>query len=267
MKIDKIINLNSANDIDSITGIAVHDTSIFYIANGAEAYVYEFDADTEQISKRCAIVDDNKYDTLAFDGTSFWLSGRKRELLEINQETNRHKKIDFECTPENFKQYNFEISGDDETEFCIEHEEYMEPLFGVTFACKDKVWFFPLGTSHILYVDLYSHEVVPVELENEEETIESIRKRGFLRTYKYFFERIENDGKLVVYSLKNDCHYVIDGDTGKCIETFKDYKITNYDLLIEQLATDKSILYEKYPTDREIYKYRLCNQTEKEKKS
>jgi hypothetical protein len=259
LKIIKTINLNQDNVINSITGSVAFGTKIFYVANSKESAIYEFDANTEIVSESCAIDEGGKYNTLAYDGTSFWLSGEKTEILTINRMTNEQKSINFGNILCDFKQYNFLNNDIEDGNECVENKEYVGPLFMLSFVWKNKVWFFPHQTSHIVYVDIHSYEVGCIKLENEEETYESIKKRSFDCAYKYFYERIESNNKLIIYSIKNDCHYVVDGDTGKCVEVFKDYKITNYQELMEQLSRyiPNRKFYEVNQDDGDFYKCRL----------
>jgi hypothetical protein len=258
LKVLKTINLIQTDDIKNITADSVFENSIFYIVSGEESNIYKFDTDTEMFSKICVIEGDDQYNTLTFDGKVFWLSGRKREFLAINKETNEQKIINFENIPNDFKMYNFSVSATEADESGIEYKEYIVNLFITSFVWRGKIWFMPYSTSHIIYIDIYSNTIGYVELENETETIETIKNRGFLRTYKYFYERIEDDNKLVVYSMKNDCHYVIDGENGKCIEAFNDYKLVNYDEMMEYMCINSGLILHDYiEMDRNIFEYRL----------
>ena len=254
LKVVRMININHHEKIESICG-ETYGTSIFFVINGEHSSViYEFDSNAELILKCCEIEVHDNYNTISFDGENFWLSGKKRQIVTINKESLNCRILkDF---PEAFCMYNIGNPESGETEIRTEEEEYPQLLFFNSFVHQSKIWFVPLRTSHIISVNRSTYAINAIELENETETMESLNRNGMLRNYKFFFEWIQNDTGLVFYSFKNDCHYIIDGETENCIGGFKDYQFVNYAQMLDALL-DGQVLHENKETDKELFRYKL----------
>lgn len=204
-EIEYIYTLSNNGDEDLSDNNLMVGTVIYGILNSSKTILYEFNVISQKVKKTIISNKRTFYNTISFDGDKFWLSGTEKEILVWNAKKGIIEYVN------GFINYlhilNFKKN-------CVESvsdlAEIYEPLFTKSLFLSGKIWFIPFRTDKVIYINKNTHEVGELLLPLEKEDKTSIRARGGLCNYKFFLEYVIADRYLIIYSLKMECHYIID---------------------------------------------------------
>ncbi len=236
-----------------------------YVLVGNELYcvlgkcVHCINIDNGKISSY--VISDAKADlyTICFDGSNFWLSGFCKEIYVWNLEKGVVKIItEF---PEWFGIYNFNGNQaaliDCDSFYAIEY-----PFFYSSVSLGKYVWFIPMQTNEIIYIDKDTYDVFVLHIDEEKETWESLNRHRLAS--KFLVEYIREERYIGLYSIKNK--YVFEIDTvDLCVKDISYYLSDKTVLRILREATNYSnrkILKEYREMDRRLYSILLENNNE-----
>ena len=151
--------------------------------------------------------------------------------------------------PTQFGMYDFSKNSTGKVNNIL--DEYKFPIFLYSIVVGKSVWFIPYLTNKIIYIDQESFVLQVFEIEEENETKESILERTDL-CYKYLFEYVKDNRYIGLFSIKNNCILEID--------TFEQrYKYKQYDYCMSEACIEEyvkcygNIFYECNLRDIEIY--------------
>lgn len=230
---------------------SVMEGNAIYILSVEADRIYQFDLKTKAM--RTYILPDikGKLWTICFDGEKFWLSGFQKEIYVWDQNTNMINTItDF---PEGFGVYDFTRETATGEADCMS-ENYEYHMFNFSVLAGNKVWFIPYNANKILYADKGMHELHSFDIDEENETKESIMARTSLG-YKYLLGYVKDDRYLGLFSIKNNCMLEIDA-----VEMRYSYKRYDYcagignDCLKAYAKQRDGIFYEGVLWHRNVYK-------------
>ena len=228
-----------------------------YSLSGMFGEIYQFDMITKEISLYRLPDIGRKFSTFCFDGEKFWLSGYYKEVYVWNKEEN--KLMILNSFPMEFGIYNFTKNTDGKIDCTTNHYEL--PTFLYALAVDDNIWFVPLQTNKIIYVNVQNYEIQTFEITEENETKESLLERTSL-CYKYILEYIQGNRYIGLFSIKNNCIIEIDALEKKA-------KMKYYTLGQKCVCETANILYDGYVfyegdvTQKQIYITMLNQNTKK----
>ena len=158
--------------------------------------------------------------TICYDGTNFWLSGYCKEIYVWNPEKGMIKVItDF---PKQFGFYHFRTKDEYLDIDCNSYYKVDDPFFYESVILGKYIWFISSQSSSILYIDRETYKVNLIDIKEEQETIDSI-KREF--ACKYLFEYIRAERYIGIYSTKNQ--WIFEIDTVELCVKKKNYQLSN----------------------------------------
>lgn len=261
---------NRSNNISSIQSSLVYyegDCYVGRILNSinvgsviysltVDNFIYQFDMKTKEILYETLPDIGRKFYTFCYDGVKFWLSGWYKELYIWDGKT----MIILDKFPQNFGGYNFGKDTDQQVDMLS--SEYDLPTFEYLVAIGEKVWLIPCVANKILYVDRNNYMMQVFEIEEENETKESLMDRD--DTAKYVLEYVKNNRYIGLYSFKN--RRILEIDT-----KMLSYRWCNYSLsesCLRMCATKLGNVFKgKSEFEKQLYKTRIwsksCNVTEK----
>ncbi len=146
-----------------------------------------------------------KVNTICFDGRKFWMSGYGKKLYIWDKNKNEIETI--EDFPYGFGIYSLNEKTDDILDCKTEHYEY--PTFSYSVEVGEYIWFIPYLTNKILYVSKDTYKMESLEIEDEIETMESLRTRNAIEG-KYVLEYIRENRFIGIFSQKNRNIFEID---------------------------------------------------------
>ena len=153
---------------------------------------------------------------MCHDGEKFWLSGYCKEVYIWDSLTNKINIVN--GFPRDFGIYDFTEETDGKAN-CIA-SEYKRFAFIHSVTLGENIWFIPYITNKIIYVNKYTYQIHTFEVNEEDETKESILSRRNL-WYKYLLEYVKDERYLGLYSIKNNCMMEI--DTVKMTYEYRSY--------------------------------------------
>lgn len=228
--------------IDSEIGIRVGND--IYFASSVANYIYQFSLETKQTTVYTIPLIRGGFQTICYDGKMFWLSGYRREIYVWNREQNSAKVLkDF---PDEFGIYDFKGANENILD-CVA-DEYAVPAFIDACFIGKYIWFIPFQTNKIIYADKDTYDIYAFEIEDENESRESME--GNILKHKYLFQYTRDDRYIGLFSLKNQQVIEID-----CLEKKAERK--SYFIEDESLArmvSSKNIfLHENNKLDQVIF--------------
>ena len=222
-----------------------------YILSAESNMVYQFDLKTKAIKTHTLPDIDGKLWTICFDGEEFWLSGFQKEVYVWNPNTNMINLIT--NFPKGFGVYDFTKETTTGEVDCVS-EKYEYHVFNFSVAAGNRIWFIPYNANKILYADKGMHELHSFEIDEENETKESIMARTSLG-YKYLLGYLKDDRYLGLFSIKNNCMLEIDTVEMRYAYKRYDYCTGIDDNCLKEYAKQRgSIFYEANLWHRSVYK-------------
>lgn len=228
--------------------------SLIYILLGENSEICRFNLETKETNIYRLPDIGRKFNTICFDGEKFWLSGYRKEIYVWDQNKNEISILDI--FPRDFGMYDFTEETDGKVDTTTEKFEKFTFLFSVVVG--QKVWFISYYANKILYVDKVTNQIQAFEIEEENETKESLLVRNRLAC-KYLLDYVKDDRYMGLYSVKNQCILEIDTIelkykykyynyhfSDKCMEEYANfYNFTFNELNVWELEIYKRILYSK----------------------
>lgn len=142
--------------------------------------------------------------TICYDGSDFWLGGYSKEIYVWNPLQGTVKILT--KFPEQFGVYHFhEAPYVDYATFSHTTEE--NPFFQYSICLGKYIWYLPTQSNGVIYIDKETYEIRFLEIEDEQETQESL-ERDYAN--KFLFEYIREDRYLGIYSILNERVFEID---------------------------------------------------------
>lgn len=188
--------------------------------------------------------------TICYDGCNFWLSGYCKDIYVWNPDQGIINVItEF---PKYFGFYHFrrhEIPVVDcDSLFCDDFAFYISSI-----PLGKYIWYIPFRSNEIVYIDKETFEVHLLEIEDEQETSESIDRH--IIAHKYLVQYVHENRYIGIYSLKNG--WIFEIDTVELCVRKKDYKLSGNAFLslaqIDRSYYAKEIFREKREKDRILF--------------
>lgn len=200
---------------NEILGGSVKLQNKLYIASATQAIIYEYDIDGSY-EKRHHIPDINVgINRICYDGSSFWFSGRNKEIYLWDKENNVVQKLkDF---PDGFGEYDFENLQ----EHIIDTKSFKfnNWLFAEMINTENYIWCIPYCSNMIIYVDKRTKETNFLRINEEEEDRISLSNHPYKYILQYYFD----DRFIGLYSLKNK--KILEIDVQKLSYKYKEIKL------------------------------------------
>lgn len=213
-----------------------------YIVSATKNIIYEFNIKTRKIEVNEIVDINDRLRTISICDGIFWLSGYKRKIYLWDKKKNKTEILD--KFPQNFGLYNF-----DNEQVLLDCERLEYPVFSFleSISVGNYIWFIPFQTNQILYVDKDTYGIKAFQIEEENESVESIRNREM--DCKYVLQYIYEERYIGLYSFKNEMVFEIDVET---LELKKRIIMMEDDNLEEKLS--KRIWKEYTDVERTICK-------------
>lgn len=216
------------------------DCSI-YMTSSKTGRIYQFDI-TAKKTKEIILpgVEKQLFDT-CYDGEKFWFSGYQKEIYLWKGKTNKITIIN--PIPAKF---NRKEGGD------------KRPAFKYSVAVGGCIWFIPIVTDQIIYVDKESIAVSVFEICDEEETEESIFLRKLWTIPRYLLEYTRDNRYIGLFSAKSG--RVLEIDTERLDYQWKEYNLRDK-YFFQRGGIYKKTYYEG--VDEILYKMACCRGIQK----
>lgn len=182
-------------DIYYFAGVLVEDC-VYLVLGGS--LIYEFNLETlNQKNYELPNINDILY-KIDFENNCFWLIGKKRKVYILNRENNTLNILtDF---PENFMLYDFEKKLEITDWKNIEKNL---SAFCDIYCLNGKVWLIPQSGSKMLYYDQSDGKIKVFDIQDEEETIETLDLSYRHIAAKFFKLYVRENRYLGIYSYRN----------------------------------------------------------------
>lgn len=235
---------------NSFTGCYIFAQDNLYCTAGKGIYCIDISNGNTAMLEIAGI--ESELYTICYDGHNFWLSGNHEVIYVWNPIGGIVQEI------KRFLDKSLLIFQ--ESSIFIKNV----PLFSASVSVEKYIWFIPLQcNAPIIYIDKENYEVGVLEIENEQETEESVQKRE--NTFKYVLEYVREDRYIGLYSYKNQVIFEI--DTAKLCIKIEEFK-PNEEMLLtltREIYSGKGVIYEGSRDDEEIFSI-LLNSIENRKK-
>lgn len=242
-------------EVDNAAAIRVGED--IYCVSSVFNLVYKFNLESKQITTYVVPMVESGFQTISFDGRLFWLSGCCKEIYIWDKENNSTKVIrDF---PQNFGIYDF--SGNSENILDCTAVKYDTPTFIESMLVGNYIWFIPLKTNKVIYVDKETYQIYVLEIDGEEENRETLLKNYF--GVKYIVQYIREERYIGLYSLKNS--YIIEIDAVEKRVEKKSYRFDEKSI-DKMMCSINRALNEENEFDRMIFYEWLIKDGTSEKK-
>ncbi len=196
------IDVQEETDSYYFDGILVNDC-VYLVLGGL--LIYEVNLETQNQRKYELDNIDDIVQKINFGGGFFWLIGKKKDIYRWNREDNITKRLtEF---PEEFSVYDFvrklEISDFDN------YEKDLVVFCGIYYL-NGKVWLIPQSGNKMLYYDQNDEKIKVFEIQNEEETKDTLDLDYRRIATKFFLMYVRGERYLGLYSYKNKMMLEID---------------------------------------------------------
>lgn len=199
--------------------------------------------------------------TICYDGVNFWLSGYYKEIYIWNPDQGIVKVIT--NFPDQFGLYYFRRDNKD----LLDYHSFFSgeiPFFYDSLSLGQYIWYIPAQANEIFYIDKESYEINVLEIEEEQETRESLMRLGSMN-HKYLVEYIRGNRYIGLYSLKNRLVFEID-TVELCVKN-KNYVLSDETIVKigDEYYKERGLLQEKSKADRMFYSALLVSDDEEKK--
>lgn len=183
-------------------GILVKD-SIYLVFGGSAVYEFHL-KDHSQKRYELPEVDDTLY-KIGYDGESFWLIGKKKNVYQWEQKSNTVQILT--QFPDDFAIYDF-AKKIKTTDFKSHERELF--VFNKIFCLEDRVWLIPQSANKIIYYDRNDRRMQGFDIQDEEETAETLDLHYRHIASKFFMMYVREERYLGIYSYQNKRMFEID---------------------------------------------------------
>lgn len=212
--------------------------------------VFRFHIDTKQGILLQPPVTGDRFYCFCFDGSSFWLSGYKKEIIVWDYKEDTLEVLDE--FPEGVCQNNINQNVYGKKDNGA--EQYEIPIFYFAVSVGETIWFIPSLENQIVYADKESHRLNIFEVEEEKDTGDRLLLNKI--SQKYILEYVKDERYLGLFSTKNYC--ILEIDTKEM--TYQWCKYYYSEKCLNSFAeTYENVLWEKDILDKKIYKRRFWN--------
>lgn len=236
---------------ETVGACVFEETLAYVVVNAENPYVYIFDLNNFVGEKQLLSIQGKRFNTICKRDSKLFLTGSLKEIVVWDLDRKTYQVLDM--FPEGFGYINFLFLcpfAKEPTRKVFEQEG--EFLFCDSFVLNDKVWFVPLRTNGLLYLDNETDEIKEVLFENEVETMESIQRAGMIM-YKYFLEFVEDISSFRVYSFMTSKHYVVDTISARSRICAPNYSLTNVRVVIQKYLQSRDVFHEGFFLDNEMF--------------
>lgn len=236
---------------------------VIYSVCAAASEIYLFDIETKDTLKYYIRNIKGGFETICFDGQNFWLSGCRKEIYVWNEGKDTVTILnDF---PAQFGKYNIQSS---EKEFLdcktVEFEQYI--MFFQSVVIGQYIWFVPRLMNKLIYVDKNSFEIFAFEIEDEDETRETLRTRKM--NMKFRMEYVKEKRYLGIFSAKNNCIIEIDTLENKYEKKYFGFNHIFIEYVIQRYTNHGSVSFKENDSlDRLAFTELLIMDTQREERS
>lgn len=234
-------------------GILVEDKA--YLVFGGTS-VYEFDLKSHSQKKHeLSGIDDTLY-KISYDGSSFWLIGKKKAVYLWKHDKNIVNILtEF---PEDLTIYDFTQKTE-----ITDFKNYGNDLFifGGVKCLNEKTWLIPQAGNKINYYDKRDKKIKFYEIQDEEETAKTLDLSYRHMAVKFFLVYVRESRYLGIYSYKNKCMIEIDtlSMTYRNLEVFWDLDSLSQIMLQEFYEDGNEITYLIYNAKLRMHETDLKN--------
>lgn len=230
------VNIEEQPDIYfCFDGIIVED-SIYLVLGGTFVYEYHL-ADHSQQKYELKDVEDTLY-KIGYDGESFWLIGRKKDVYLWNKKSNTVQILT--QYPDDFAIYDFtqKIRSND---FEGHGKELF--VFNNVYCLGDRVWLIPQSGNKIIYYDKCNGKMKGFDIQNEEESAETLDLNYRHIASKFFMMYVREERYLGIYSYQNKRMFEIDT---------KHMKYENIDIMMDDKSLSDIAMQDFYEDGNEF---------------
>lgn len=207
---DKPTNVKRYNIVtgynEEIGEEAVRVGDNIYIPCSNRNSVYEFNIVTKQVIEHVVAGVEGGFCTICHDGEFFWLTGICKKIVRWNMV--EKENIEIVEIPVQYEQYWFDVANK-----RFSREDYpgdianrIAPFFK-SYSSEDYIWLVPYYSETIVYVEKKSNIVKVLEIDGEEENLESQLVEGRYLQQKYILEFKTDNDIMMLYSCKTNLMY------------------------------------------------------------
>lgn len=203
-----------------------------YSVSSRYSRVYQFDVLTKKVDTYSLPNIEKRIFTMCFDGEKFWLSGYHNEIYIWDKEENKLTTID--SFPDDFNNCGLADNINQASEYAM--NSYASPVFKYSIAVGGHIWFIPVESDKIIYINKKTAALSVFELCKED-----IAKSNVWGIANYLLEYVRNDRYIGLFSAKNS--RILEIDTEQLSYQWKEYYFS--DKCVQQYYKDcKGIHYE-----------------------
>lgn len=193
---------------------------LYFLSGCSTLAIYEFSTRTNTIRKIEICPNEDMYRLASFDGDNYYFTGLRKKVLIWNETYGVIKKIDL--LDHEIVEYEFRPEN-----IISDEKNFKNKIFGWHKIVGDYVCLVPSISNKFMRINRKTLEIEAISFENEEEDIESLKKRNVFETYKYGLGYIEDAKIISMYSYKNSYFYLINIDDIKSVKIVDSPYITN----------------------------------------
>ena len=207
--------------------IAFIDDTV-YIPTKHGVNIHKFDLTSEQWEIVEVKTDLKGIDTLCYDGRQFWMSGVGRMICSWDEEKN--VSVSFYDFPQGFCKL-------EEIAESAAREDEDGWWFGESFLYGESIFFLPNDANMLIEFDTETKEIRELSIAGEEETQESLERKGRFSAVKYMGAK-QKDNLLMMLSNKNKNLILLDLRTKKAKKIeLRIYSESEWDKIISTKRT------------------------------
>lgn len=239
-KIEQEYTVPQHTNMDSIQYILVHN-ELYYI-NGSGICCIDIEHHTSVKYNIEGI--DFQLHTICYDGQNFWISGVHEIICIWNPVHGVLRTI------------NNILSEYTLLDYAKKMVVPKAPLFNFSIFLGEYVWFIPIqANAPIIYIQKNECTVHILEIDEEEETEETLNDRG--HAMKYVVQYVRNKRYIGVLSIKNRNIFEIDTENMQVIEKKYIFDHRTQYMVADAYFSEKKILCEDAGRDQNIFEILL----------
>ncbi|MBQ9361069.1 MAG: hypothetical protein IJT96_08550 [Lachnospiraceae bacterium] len=193
----------SPNEDEALGWYFCKDGLIWWISQSSPN-VYLIDIASGKVERRHLGIDGTGYCTISYGNGNVWVSGREKRIYKLDEELNLQETYELS---DGFGTYHF----CEKTDILLDCEmkDPNMPAFIESVSVGGKIWFVPLYTNQLVYIDTEDGSLGTFDIDYEEEDATSAYYR--IMCGKYMATYVRDNRYLVLFSIKNE--WLIEIDT------------------------------------------------------